>query len=284
MNLEKVENHVLLRNIEGLVKTEKEFTVKVVKFLAEIDKRKLFVELGYNSLYAYCRDHLNYSEQESTIRVNAVRLIKTNKVAERKLEKQELSLTVAADLFAHFKKYNDVNEVKLTVEAKNSLIEEVSKQSSRQAKKIIQQKLNLEPVVKCEMKLKEATVERLNKLKEKLDIQDIDLLLNFLMQEKEDSLIREKVTLAQMSDESKESRYIPVKLKRKLFGLANYRCEFVNRDGSRCSSRVNLQVEHIKPYSLGGGNGQSNLKVLCFTHNQYSGIKLLGRKRMNGYA
>ncbi len=270
----------LLHSTEVLVKNEKAFTFKIIKNLCEIDKQKLYVELGYNSLFTYCRDHLKYSDQEATLRVNAVRLIKHNRLAEIKLEKNELSLTVASDLFVNMKKYNECNETKLTVEEKNSLIAKTCNESSRVAKKIIQQELKLVPEVKTELKLKKATAERLEKLKEKLGIQDIDLFLNHLMQEKEDSLKKEETTRAQLSQAPKKSRYIPVQTKRKLFKEAHYQCEFRNSNGTRCSSRVHLQVEHIEPYSLGGSNQRENLKILCQTHNHYNAIKIFGYKKL----
>ncbi len=262
----------LLKHTELLVKTEKTFTFKIIKNLSEIDKHKLFVELGYNSLFSYCRDHLKYSDQEAMIRVNAVRLIKTNKLAETKLENNEISLTTASDLFVNIKKFNESNATKLTNDKKNSLIEEVSNQASRKAKKIIQQELKLVPAIKSEIKLKQATVERLEKLKEKLSIHDLDLLLNHLMDEKEDSLKQEKPVRAQLSPTVKKSRYIPLKTKRSLLKSANYQCEFINKDG------------HIKPYSWGGSNEKLNLKILCSTHNQYQGIRLLGVNPMTRYS
>ncbi len=269
----------LLKDTEFLVTNEKEFTAKIIKNLAEIDKLKLYVELGYNSLFSYCRDHLKYSDQESTIRVNAARLIKNNPLAELKLAKRELSLTTASDLFVTMKKYNECNDTKLTLSQKNCLVEQVCGQSSREAKKIIQQKLNLTPEIKCDIKLKKATVERLEKLKEKLGIYDLDLLLNTIMQEKEDSLKKENATVAPASQPVKKSRYIPLKTKRALFKEAHYRCEFTNKSGARCTARVYLQVEHIWPYSLGGSNSRDNLKVYCQTHNQYQAIKILGYQK-----
>ncbi len=271
-----IETKNLLQNTEILVKNEKEFTVKIVKNLCKIDSYKLYVELGYNSLFAYCREHLKYSDQEAAIRVNAVRLIKSSKLAEVKMEKSELSLTVAADLFINMKKYNENNSTKLSPEQKNSLVEQVCNQSSRTAKKIIQKELKLEPEIKCELKLKKITVERLEKLKEKLGIHDLDLLLNHLMQEKEDNLKKEVAPRAQLSPAVKKSRYIPLKTKRALFKIANYQCEFIHSNKLRCNSRVNLQVEHIRPYSLGGSNNPNTLKILCQTHNQYNAIKIFG--------
>ncbi|MFN8370586.1 MAG: HNH endonuclease [Bacteriovoracaceae bacterium] len=268
----------LLENTEILVKNEKEFTVKIVKNLVEIDRRKLYVEIGFNSLFTYCRDHLKYSEPEAIIRVNAVRLIKNSLLAEIKLESRELSLTTAADLYIHLKKC----EFQLSLEEKNRLIEKICNQPSREAKKIIQAALNLVPEIKCEVILKKSTVERLEKLKERLAIRDNDLLLNCLMQEKEDSLFLDAATtIAQLSPEVKRSRYIPINIRRKVFKKSNYQCEFIQRDGVRCSARVNLQIEHIKPYSLGGSHAENNLQILCATHNQYNALKIFGYKAIS---
>ncbi len=126
MNLTHLKNEILLKNIENLVKTEQAYTVKILKHLVEIDNRKLFVELGYNSLYSYCKEHLKYSEQEATIRVNAARLIKNSFVAETKIENRELTLTVAADLFASIKKFNQASNKKLDKLDKDKLIDQVS--------------------------------------------------------------------------------------------------------------------------------------------------------------
>lgn len=62
--------------------------------------------------------------------------------------------------------------------------------------------------------------------------------------------------------------YIQRSVKRELLRRAKNCCEYVDRKSNkRCSSVYQLQVEHIRPIALGGGNESSNLRILCRTHN-----------------
>jgi 5-methylcytosine-specific restriction endonuclease McrA len=66
---------------------------------------------------------------------------------------------------------------------------------------------------------------------------------------------------------SKRSRYIPKSVKGALYERSQGQCEFVSENGVRCLSRYKLQVDHKKPFSLGGGNNLENLRLACFSHN-----------------
>ena len=64
-------------------------------------------------------------------------------------------------------------------------------------------------------------------------------------------------------------RAIPIEIRRLIFARAQHRCEFVAGGGNRCECRHQLQIDHIIPWSLGGSDHDSNLRVLCSTHNRY---------------
>ena len=48
------------------------------------------------------------------------------------------------------------------------------------------------------------------------------------------------------------------------------RCTFVSADGRRCQARHYLQFDHSKMVCQGGSNDESNLRLLCATHNRLS--------------
>lgn len=63
-------------------------------------------------------------------------------------------------------------------------------------------------------------------------------------------------------------KYIPISIRRDLLKKANYCCEFVEpKTGKRCSSKYQIELDHIQPWSLGGSNAAENMRVLCREHN-----------------
>ncbi len=59
--------------------------------------------------------------------------------------------------------------------------------------------------------------------------------------------------------------HIPMPLRRKI--LAVGKCV-------KCAGTHKLQVDHIFPFSLGGGNDESNLQCLCRKCNRSKGVKV----------
>lgn len=47
-------------------------------------------------------------------------------------------------------------------------------------------------------------------------------------------------------------------------------CEYTSPGGQRCTSHYGLEIEHIQPFSRGGTNELSNLKLFCRAHNAFA--------------
>ena len=66
------------------------------------------------------------------------------------------------------------------------------------------------------------------------------------------------------------SRYIPAEVKRLVWARDQGRCSYVNpKTGQRCGSRYMIQMDHIKPYALGGRSTKENMRLLCAGHNRF---------------
>ena len=63
----------LLSVVESNNLTDRHGTIELVASLAELDARRLYLGLGYPSLYMYCTQHLRLSEHEAQIRMEAAR-------------------------------------------------------------------------------------------------------------------------------------------------------------------------------------------------------------------
>lgn len=54
-------------------------------------------------------------------------------------------------------------------------------------------------------------------------------------------------------------------------------CTARNDEGIRCSETTNLEVDHIKPWSQGGGDTPDNLRTLCHWHHEQETAKARGQ-------
>ncbi|MDZ4784978.1 MAG: HNH endonuclease signature motif containing protein [bacterium] len=62
-------------------------------------------------------------------------------------------------------------------------------------------------------------------------------------------------------------RHIPVILRDEIFIRDNGCCSFISLAGQRCSSKWDLEVDHVQPFMMGGNHTSENLRLLCRAHN-----------------
>jgi 5-methylcytosine-specific restriction endonuclease McrA len=63
---------------------------------------------------------------------------------------------------------------------------------------------------------------------------------------------------------------VPKSTAAKVKESAGYQCEYRSLKGIRCSQTAHLEIDHIRPYAMGGSSKDpSNLRVLCKVHNLY---------------
>ena len=83
---------------------------------------------------------------------------------------------------------------------------------------------------------------------------------------------KEKVTFALRPKHQikKLSRYIPSHLRKYIWERDQGQCTYVHHETKRrCTCRHLLQIDHIRPFALGGRSEKENLRLLCAGHNQY---------------
>jgi len=73
-----------------------------------------------------------------------------------------------------------------------------------------------------------------------------------------------------------KSRYIPSHLRERIHARANYQCEYQSPDGTGCSSRTGLEIEHQRPFVLHRSHDEKYLKLFCGPHNRLAAEKVFG--------
>jgi 5-methylcytosine-specific restriction endonuclease McrA len=86
----------LLFHVQLAVRGERAMTIKVLHHLNEIQRRKLYLELGYRSLFDYCIRRLKYSASAAGRRIQAARCIRRYPEVLELLRERELSLSTIA--------------------------------------------------------------------------------------------------------------------------------------------------------------------------------------------
>lgn len=76
IDLKGVSDKKLLSDITALRGTERRVQLRILEYLAEIDRRRLYLPLGYGSLFEFCRQRLGYSEASAGRRIAAARCLR----------------------------------------------------------------------------------------------------------------------------------------------------------------------------------------------------------------
>ena len=84
-------------------------------------------------------------------------------------------------------------------------------------------------------------------------------------------LVVENLELDPKSKQNKRSRYIPASIRVSVLTRDNYKCRFCGRS----STKIQLEVDHIKPFSQGGSHEINNLQTLCIDCNRGKGARHL---------
>jgi 5-methylcytosine-specific restriction endonuclease McrA len=99
--LRKLTNRDLLDRVDELVRRERRVQAALIANLSELDARRLYLDEGCSSFYAYCVERLGYSESAAYRRMEAARAARRFPVILERLADGSLNLTTVALLGKH---------------------------------------------------------------------------------------------------------------------------------------------------------------------------------------
>ncbi len=281
--MKDISNDDLHKEVFKAAQTEKRATVVLLDFLHEVDRRQLYLERGYGSLFSYVKDYLGYSEHQSVERVSAMRLVFRVTEVKEALHLGKLNLTTVALLASHVRKH------KLSAKQTAALVPTVEGKSKREIEKILEpekrsRRIEIELDEECE-----ALFERFRELEGNPGLTASEC---FKMTLKRTVAAKEKKlgspppdheAAQQSSSQNPEqvansSRYVSMRTKHSVRQRSGDQCEYVDlKTGRRCESRYGLQFDHKIPYALGGETSTENMRHLCAAHNRWFAAKLFGK-------
>lgn len=308
-NLKKLANQELHNYTKNIVAREREITTQVLHTLAEVDRRKLFAEMGFSSLFAYCTKALGYSDSAAQRRIIAMRLILQIPAIEPKIAQGSLNLSVVAKAQSFFN-LEAKNNNPLNSEQKLEILNQLEGKSSRKCDQELAAKSSnpealktpdkITPISQASSEIRFVASDELTQAMEKirglLAHKNPNMSINELFLEMAhislDQLIKEKTkALAKPQENTQQlplptsavtvaniaGRHIPRSVQREVYARDGMRCSYVDPVSRlSCDSTFGLELDHIHPFALGGKATADNIHVLCKIHNQLHAIQCFG--------
>lgn len=317
--LTSVSDHELRERLSVAVSTERSACANVIFHLAELDRRKLYLDEACSSLFAFCVERLHYSEDGATKRVRVARLVQRFPRVIDELANGRIHLT---GLFLLSQHLTDDNAEQLLAEARDK--------SKRQLEELLARwfprpdvpptitpvtpepaqgelstwsgtgntappaqapRPRVEPLspasVRVEFTAHAAFRDKLELaqglLSHKVPTGDLATILELAL----DLLITEETKrragagTPRKSRETKPgSRHVPVEVRRAVRDRDGNRCTFTDADGRRCSAKRFLTIEHIDPFAKGGPTTVENCCLLCKPHNAHRARQVFGEEHI----
>lgn len=272
----------LLLSAEAAVKTERLSTLQVLHHFREIQRRRLYLDKGYASLFEMAVKHFGFSASGAQRRIYSMRLLREMPEAEQKIESGELTLTTAASIQTFFRTKKDLpspERKQVLASCLNKSTREVAKElASRQPTRDKRDDVRYTNAdrLRLSLNISEELYQKLETLKHRNQLRNIEEVIDHLAdQELASGNVRPKCKDASLPAPAVRTRYIPAVTKRIVIKKNQQaRCDY--RDPitkERCDETQKLQYDHIKPYSQGGPNLVENLRLLCGHHNRLVWLK-----------
>ncbi len=133
-NLKSLSRDALLTATREVIATETKTTIRVIKHIAELNRRELYLECGYSSLFDMLTKHFGYCAGSAQIRINSMRLLMDVPQVENKIQSGDLTLTAASQVQS-FLNLETKEQKTYSLEQKLDLLETCSGKSTREVER-----------------------------------------------------------------------------------------------------------------------------------------------------
>ncbi len=234
MDIKNLSNNELISRIDLLRSKEREITLKFLTHLGEFDKRSLYLELGFSSLFDYCTRKLGYSDGSAFRRVESARCLRENPELSNYILSGKVSLSV-------------ISTAARAIKDKKISVFDIIGKSAREVTSLISETL---PTNKPKEKITEIKVIKERK-REDLPFQDL-----FSLAQSENTPLLQNPPIPTFKSEPKpepDTRYeIKFSLPKDIYNeLQTLRSKLSNKLGSKTSIE-GIFTELIKSYDKKG--------------------------------
>ncbi|MBK7891596.1 MAG: HNH endonuclease [Bdellovibrionales bacterium] len=270
--------------LRRLVVKERTLLADIIALLKEIDRRQVYLELGYPSLFEYLVSGVGYSEGAAQRRIDAARLMADLPDLHERVMRGTIKLNQAAMIQKASREVLRLQRREVSVAEKREILKRLEGQTHAESQKIVASFLSLpgryetrqatqaDGSVRIEVTLSREVYEKMIQAQEKLahvlPTGDIGQFIEYLVEK----AVKQKALRKEMDDSLEVMTAANVAVTPTLREQVRRRdkvCQYFDPVTQRkCGGRWALQIDHIHPLFLGGANDIGNLQWLCAKHNR----------------
>jgi hypothetical protein len=136
-NIKTMSDSQLIERVEYLVRRERELVECLIWHLQEIQDRKLYIQMGFTSLFDCLVRHFKYSEAVAYSRISALKIISAVPEAAEALNSGEVNLTTLSLTQSFIRKQEKETGVKVPAEQKVEYLQAIKNKSTQEVKQIL---------------------------------------------------------------------------------------------------------------------------------------------------
>ena len=272
----------LVAEVERLAVTQRSNNAALIASLAELDARKLYLGLGFPSLFSYCTERLRLSRHAAYNRIEAARTARRFPVVLDLLASGDVTMTSVALLNKYL---TEANHLELLNAARNKTKGEVLGQVAEMDPRpdlnslivpLGDGRFRLEVTVPTEVF---RDLQRLQDLlRHSIPTGDPALIVAHALSQTRAQVERRKLADVRRPRRGvgvSSTRYIPAAVRRDVWKRDGAQCAFVGTNG-RCPERGFLELHHVIPIADHGPTSVENLQLRCRAHNNYEAEQYFG--------
>lgn len=169
----KVSDQDLNLKIKSLAAEERKLTKKILLYIAEVDKRKLYLKMAYPSLFDYLTKEVGYSAGSAYRRIDAARLIHKIPEVSDKIESGQINLSQISKVQQICRQIKKQSGQSVDLDLQKEVLLKLEAKNNQQTDLILAQEFNLE--VKSDVKIQTQQDES-KRLEMTLSKEEMDLL------------------------------------------------------------------------------------------------------------
>lgn len=244
---------------------ERQLEVQALHGLIEVERRRLHLDRGYGSLFAYCVERLGYCESAAGRRIAAARAMRRCPRIEGLLLSGEVHLSTVAMAAKEIAKDEGV-------------LDRIRGKTYREVEGILaggawEFRFAAGPVFREKFERVRALLSGKHPggvTPEQVLEAGLDEYL------KRHDPARDRRAGHSPAGSEVRSRAIPAALRKAVWRRDGGRCSFEGPSGRRCGSTWDVEIHHVDPYCRGGEHRIENLRLFCRAHNVRQAERDLG--------